>query len=328
MTTCVYCRTQSEIEFPKEHVIPEAFGRFYNNLTLSCVCAACNSLFNRNLEVFLARDSVEAFLRVRYGLKAKSGRRVLGRTRLTIRVISPGDWCGSRMIAERNERGDEVKVWPLPQVGFKKFGESEREWLLESELDQTQRWERYRVDAEAHIVGRPQAAVRRLADKLQALGVVFKCQGEMENHRNFVQIFADSILDETIFRCAAKIAFNFLAYCRGNDFALRSDFDPIRHYIRNGVTTTQPFVLVTNNPILVGDCSQYRQTDGHLIIVDWNSTHEGIVCSLSLFNHLTYHVNLCSNFSGLWYPLSDGRHFDLRTLTISEVRVINKSLLI
>ncbi len=328
MASCIYCRASSDAEFPKEHVVPEAFGRFYDNLTLACVCGACNTFFNRNLELFLARDSVEALLRVRYGLRAKSGKRNLGRARLTIRVISPGDWCGARVVAERNEPGNEIKVWPLPQVGFRKLGESEREWFLESELEHTHRWERYRVDAETHIVGRPAATVRRLAEKLQGLGVVFKRQDALENHGKFVQVFADSILDEAIFRCVAKIAFNFLAHLKGAEFTLRPDFDPIRHYIRHGIRTAEPFVLVTDKPILLGDSSRYRQTNGHLIIVDWNSTNQGIVCYLSLFNHLTYHINLCSHFTGLWHPLGDGRHFDLATLSISEVRPVSKALLI
>src|SRR5579859_6371288 len=79
MVSCVYCRASSDAQFPKEHVVPEAFGRFYDNLTLASVCGACNTFFNRNLELFLARDSVEALLRGRYGLKAKSGKRNLTR---------------------------------------------------------------------------------------------------------------------------------------------------------------------------------------------------------------------------------------------------------
>lgn len=68
MTTCIYCRNSSATAFPREHVVPTAFGRFRNNLTLDCVCGACNDFFNKELELFLTRDSVEAILRVRYGV--------------------------------------------------------------------------------------------------------------------------------------------------------------------------------------------------------------------------------------------------------------------
>jgi hypothetical protein len=71
--------------------VPKAFGRFHENLTLDCVCGTCNEFFNKELELFLTRDSLEAMLRVRYGLKTKSGRRKLGTNRLVVKVISPGD---------------------------------------------------------------------------------------------------------------------------------------------------------------------------------------------------------------------------------------------
>jgi hypothetical protein len=57
---CIYCNAIEPLDFPKEHVVPKAFGRFRNSLTLDCVCDECNTFFGRELEVFLTRDSVEA----------------------------------------------------------------------------------------------------------------------------------------------------------------------------------------------------------------------------------------------------------------------------
>jgi hypothetical protein len=182
MPTCIYCRITSDVSFPKEHVVPRAFGRFHGNLTLPCVCGPCNKFFNGELELFLTRDSVEALLRVRYGLKTKSTKRRLGQNRLTIRVISPGDWYGARIHAERDDAGNEIKAQPLPQVGFRKFGETERRWFSEEQLDQTREWERFRTDADTHIVGKPESVVQRLVDKLLKLGIVFKMRGEFEKH--------------------------------------------------------------------------------------------------------------------------------------------------
>jgi hypothetical protein len=164
MRICIYCRAYTVGTFPKEHVVPKAFGRFRENLTLDCVCKACNDFFNRELELFLTRDSIEAMLRVRYGLKTKSGRCKLGKRRLVVRVISPGDWYGARLALERDETGSEAKAEPLPQVAFRKFGESDWKWFLEQELDQTKDWERYRTEAETKIVGKPDTVVQNLAD--------------------------------------------------------------------------------------------------------------------------------------------------------------------
>ena len=318
----MYCRVTSDEGFPREHVVPKAFGRFRENLTLDCVCGACNEFFNKELELFLTRDSVEAMLRVRYGLKTRSGRRKLGTNRLVVKVTSPGDWYGARLSIERNETGTDIKAEPFPQVAFRKFGESDWKWFLEEELAETKDWERFRTDAETKIVGKPDAVVQRLSNKLIRLGIVFKKRGDFEKHGGQVQVFAESILDDIIFRGVAKIAFNFLAHLKGGDFALRSDFDAIRNYVRLGVRPSPLPVVVTKIPILHGDDSLYRQTNGHVIVLDWDKVNQGIVCLLSLFNHLTYHVNLCWQYSGVWHPLGSGRHFDLGTLTISEVRGI------
>lgn len=307
--------------------MPKAFGRFRENLTLGCVCGTCNDFFNRELELFLSRDSVEAMLRVRYGLKTNSGRRRLGKTRLVVKVISPGDWYGARVSLERDEAGTEIKAEPLSQVAFRKFEESDWKWFLEGELDQTKEWERYRKDAETKIVGNPDAVVQRLSDKLIRLGIVFKKRGDFEKHGGQVEVFAEGILDDIIFRGIAKIAFNFLTHLKGPDFVLRSDFETIRDYIRLGVQTRKPLVAVSKIPILHGDSALYRQTNGHVVVLDWDKMNQGIVCLVSLFNHLTYHVNLCWKYSGIWHPLSGGRHFDLQTLTISDVRGIQLAMI-
>jgi len=262
--------------------VPKAFGRFRDNLTLDCVCGTCNEFFNRELELFLTRGSVEAMLRVRYGLKTRSGRRKLGTNRLVVKVISPGDWYGARLSIERGKAGTDTKAEPVPQVAFRKFGESDWKWFLEQELDETKDWARYRTDAETKIVGKPDAVVQRLSDKLIRLGIVFKKRGDFEKHGGQVQVFAESILDDIIFRGVAKIAFNFLAYLKGADFALRSDFDAIRDYVRLGVRPFPPPVIVTKIPILRGDDSFYRQTNGHVVVLDWDKVNQGIVCLFSL----------------------------------------------
>jgi len=88
--TCIYCRSRGTAPFPRGHVVPKAFGRFQDNLTLGCVCGACNSFFDRELELFLTRDSVETLLRVctmvskRKAVSASSG------AQPALRALVPG----------------------------------------------------------------------------------------------------------------------------------------------------------------------------------------------------------------------------------------------
>ncbi len=316
---CIYCRATGTKPFPSEHVIPQAFGRFKNNPTLHCVCGDCNKFFGRELEVFLARDSAEALLRMRYGLKTKSGRRRLGTSRLKIRVIEQGDWYGALVEMWRDSSSQKLLGTPLAQVAFQKNGENEWTWYLEEELDSS-KTDRYRKDAKTKIVGPNDDAVHRLSEKIERLGIVFKQRGTFEKHGGMHEVFAESILDEAILRGVGKIAFNFLVYVRGEEFALRSDFDSFRDFVRWGKKPSWLPVLVSQFPILHGDDAHYRQTNGHIVVLDWDKSGQGIVCMLSLFNHLTYHASLCPNYSGLWHPLKAGRHFDIAAKVISEVR--------
>ena len=115
----------------------ESIGRFHDNLTLRCVCEGCNSCFAEELELFLTRDSVEALLRVRYGLKTASGRHRLCESRLIVKVITPGDWHGARISVERNAAGTALRADPLPQVAFRKHGETDWKWFLEEDIGST-----------------------------------------------------------------------------------------------------------------------------------------------------------------------------------------------
>ena len=54
---CIYCRqTKDESAYSKvEHVLPQSFGRFRNNLTLArMVSDECNQFFGNHLEIHRA----------------------------------------------------------------------------------------------------------------------------------------------------------------------------------------------------------------------------------------------------------------------------------
>ncbi|MCH9012826.1 MAG: hypothetical protein IIA68_07190 [Proteobacteria bacterium] len=80
---CIYClRDLDASDFRTEHVIPQAFGTFENNLTLNeSVCGECNQYFGDNLELIFARDSFEAYDRVRRVRRRRQGCRGTGAAR-------------------------------------------------------------------------------------------------------------------------------------------------------------------------------------------------------------------------------------------------------
>ena len=71
---CIYClRDLPKDSFNTEHVILQAFGRFESNLTLNhVVCRECNQFVGDTQNRAFARDSFEAYDRIKRGLKAAS----------------------------------------------------------------------------------------------------------------------------------------------------------------------------------------------------------------------------------------------------------------
>lgn len=47
MRRCIYCLDEKdEVEFDREHLIPQAFGTFDSDtLVIDCVCKSCNGYF-------------------------------------------------------------------------------------------------------------------------------------------------------------------------------------------------------------------------------------------------------------------------------------------
>src|SRR4030066_177798 len=60
---CIYCKESKLKEkelWNREHVIPEAFGKFKNNFVLHyTVCKECNQKFGDEIDLILSRESYE-----------------------------------------------------------------------------------------------------------------------------------------------------------------------------------------------------------------------------------------------------------------------------
>ena len=321
-TKCIYCGTAGEL-FPRDHVIPEAFGRFENNFTLGCVCGDCNSYFGRELELFLARDSGEALLRLRYGVKRVSEAQNLRNTRIKMTVNVAGPWYGAQVVLIADETVTKLTCEQLPQVGFRRDSRESFHWFTEDQLSDPATFAQYRESTEINIVGPSEDAVTRLGEKLRELGMPFKKTGVLGQPRSEggqIETKVLSQIDQIILRGVAMVAFNYAAYVQGETFLLHSDFNDFRRFVRLGEEPHwKPAVFPSTKPILYDDSHRWRQTNGHLVTLGWNKHNRGILAQVSLFNYITYHVLLCPARSGLWHSLSIGHHFEIESQTISEL---------
>jgi len=329
--TCIYCLAQG-VSFNREHVIPEAFGTFEQNLVLhDCVCVECNGYFGRELDLILSRDSGEALLRLRHGVKPVSEARDLRNARVKLRVNVPGPWYGTQLILKSDETGTKLDSEQVPQVGFRKGPGPDFVWFTEEELCDPQKFEQYHQGTEIRIVGPSEQVMQRLIDRLGELGVPFKRQGVIPQpltENGQVATFAFYQIDQIILRAVGKVALNYVASVQGTSFAFRDDFNEFRRYVRYGEEPSwKPAILPSSQPILYDDSPRWRQTKGHLITFGWSRNNRGILVQVSLFNNITYHVSLCPHFSGLWHPLSAGHHFDIESRTVSKLGNANRVII-
>jgi hypothetical protein len=107
MWTCIYCRHQSHVPFPSEHVIPKSLGTFHGNLTLHCVCRSCNNYFSGQLEIPFLRYSGESIVRYRHGLR-ESPAYGLKDERLKTSVTTPGPLKGAKVGLSPSKTGAPV----------------------------------------------------------------------------------------------------------------------------------------------------------------------------------------------------------------------------
>jgi len=328
--TCIYCRATTH-PFTREHAINEAFGTFKmdsaNDFVLKdIVCQQCNQCFGDTIDLVLGRDSAEAILRYKFGLKSPARAHELKYKRVALKFRVEGPFEGAYVEFGSDVGGmNLVPTFPA-QIGLRWKVSGKTKWLLESQISGEALAE-YRNaqpgSLEMLILGPSEMDRKRVENRVRAVGV------PITNKRDIVgrtqtndQILTEisTQLDADILRALAKIAFNYVACVDGADFILRCDFDELRNYIRHGTAPRMPLVVLAQGGILTGEPSGLKFTDGHLIAFEWNKTERGLVARVSLFNHTKYHVLFCTDYSGIWSnELVSGHHFDVETGEISPL---------
>jgi hypothetical protein len=327
---CIYCLEEKELSlFNREHVLPEAFGKFKNNLPrLRCVCCCCNKYFGEHIELIFYRGGLEATYRLQKGLKAPHEVSKLHRDRLSFTVGELGDWYAVRI--EWLVEEDNLVFIPFPQVGFVRKGQSQWIYITESELADPSKLLPDDLDSKTGIkLLAPSKAVEEcLLALLAAKGILVQKPRKLSppplEERGLLVDHHFSI-DWITRRAVAKIAFNYLACVAGSEFVLRSEFDPMRSFIRYGSLHNYPIIRVSSRPILFDDLPVQRQTDGHLLTLDWPGSRDCVIGKVSFFNTLTYEILLTRRCSAIWRVVRKGHYFDItekRVIPLSDLSLI------
>ncbi len=319
---CIYClQAMPKRMFTKEHVIPQAFGTFENNLTLvNCVCSDCNQFFGASLEQIAAEGSHEALLRLVHGIKPAESAKSLRKDRLHF-SLSGGKWNGLAVWPQGD--GDKPFAPTVPQVGFAKKDGSDWIYFTESELADLSEPLPQEIDTkQISLLYDLEGTKEQVIQTLLKLGIKYReyesgplPQDEVRESKVKVKTQIDTV----ILRCMAKIAFNYLAKTAGDDFVRKRDFNSIRSYIRYGTAPNYDFLRISSPSMVAYDTLVYSQTNGHLVTVNWSPDDRDIVSKVSPFNHRTYIFRLAMSFSGLWRPIKSGHHFNIERRTVETI---------
>jgi hypothetical protein len=318
MSRCIYCPEELLRPVPPEHIIPQGFGTFENNLTLFCVCANCNRFFGSTLEWPMRNSSPEGILRFVHGFgQGQVGG--IGTKGIEFKIVESADWRGARVVLKVNRRTRSSHVYPIPQVGARRNPSEEWVWYLEKDLD-AEFAAKYPKGSEFRIVGGGNDQ-KRMLERLKRVCPTYLHKGVLESPIGKDGKIGLNYLHEfnaVVRRCLAKIAFNYLAFVAGEEFAKRPDFDAVRAFIRHGTEPENDLVRVGRRPILATELlTGARVTNGHIIAVEALLDKRQIQARLALFNSLKYRIILAPNYGGLWF--ARGHHFDIEARKCTEL---------
>jgi hypothetical protein len=325
MLTCIYCQQERSINsFTKtEHVLPQSFGRFRQNMTLNnVVCDQCNKYFGDNLEIFLGRDTFEGQLRFKHGVKNARDFKSVGRKSRIAVKSTEGDFAGAYMLRHYSKEKGDVAVKPAPQVGFMIEGLNKYKYYMLDEIPTITE-----LHAEGYDERHPHSILGlevdpdELSTRLAERGIPFRYKGELvpESRPDTIGCELEGVIDHVIFRSIAKIAFNYLACWEGTDFVQNRAFDRARRYIRWQHAPDYKLIQIEEKAVLEDEPVEGERRLGHLIITNWAVDGVSVLAQVSLFNWMTYLVSLAPDFSGPPPKLTRGHFFNVSNKEILEL---------
>lgn len=283
---CIWCLTDKPEEaFNVEHVLPQSFGTFEDNFTLvHIVCKDCNDFFARELEPWLARDSLEGFDRYRYGQKPTSEFKSLGKRSTTRVQLTEGPFAGAwGFTLPGKERFD---VHPFPQIGFAASADGPFDWYMLDKLPTTDDLKNKGYSGKCHIrlcrcdPGEVASLLAQRGIQCTLTDMFIPPSGPawMEH------VFRWTVQHRRVF---AKIAMNYLARQYGREVALEARFDAIRALVMRGAEPDYQYYAIDELPIVEGDKQDNKRLFGHMLLVNMRDGFEveGIVSLYNRFRH-------------------------------------------
>ena len=327
---CIYCLTEdTKLSFSKEHVLHKSFGHFQKALSLTCeVCKNCNTYFGDNIDRVLGRDSIEAFLRLRYGIKPSEEYSEIPYNRVTITIHEGyGDWTGVRVVYQP------PSVHPLPQLGFPRKGTGDYIYFTLSEVEEGIQLDNFVVNngSEVRIIAHTKEEYEELISFLKKSNMPLGMAREfspVKLDEGKLNVKVEFIIDAILARGIAKIGFNYMAKMCGSTFACKDDFNRIRQFIRYGELPPgelRETIEPSSRPLLANDDFNRRRF-GHILLVEWDITRRHVLAKVSLFNSIAWTIMLARNVSGIFREIKSCHFYDIQHREVKQWPVFNREL--
>jgi hypothetical protein len=298
-------------QFNREHVVPEAFGLFEQNLVLECVCRACNDHFGRTLDLKLARDTVEGLDRFRNGLKPVAAYKGLGRRSTSRFEVMEGPLKGVLCEARPSVDGRDLDVAHfLPQLGFSQAEDGPFEFhpleSIPSKDDLIARGFKSPVYVRVYGASWEEGMAQLLAKGFPP-PEQFGQTNPLPERTRVDYVFK---ISHPEFRAISKIAMNYFAAVATPSIACMTQFNDCRRYIRHDARPEYGMVEVIRPQFWIKDGRRVRC---HYVAVE--SRGDEILGQVSLFGRLRYLVRLSTVPFMIASHLRQAHVFDLeRTL--------------
>jgi hypothetical protein len=319
MRICIYCLERKPDEaFDREHVIPQAFGKFERNLVLDCVCKACNQYFANTIDLKFARDSIEGFDRFESGMKPASEFKSLGPNSTTIVKFAEGAIQGATGYTVANPDGPGLKVMAFPQVGFEQPPKPMR-WFRVDEVPEKARLTEFGFDRGETNIHVREMSTDAATELLEAKGYVLLggfVTTEPPADTDTIETERVGIIGRPEKRAATKIAINYVASVAGPALVRTAAFDDVRNFARHDVSESR--VHVSENPWMIHK-SGGAAARGHYLAAQTQPSGR-IVVQVSLFLRIRYVVHLMAiNLATGTVVLQQGHFFDIDNYTVTQV---------
>lgn len=309
---CIYCGNSDATKFKGvEHVIPQAFGTFGSATpTLDCVCDDCNAHFGKNHDQYLARETIEGITRYNRGIKSSEAR---PQKRLHIILDAgpeTGDFAGMK-VAIDGTTGELMGPKTQFQILNQKTGKTEvyfKHELTDLRLPEDVYGKPGPKDVKGNwncVIFAPSKEEHdEIAAILQKNGIAFKpgtpfvipelnTPDPDGKHTLPLVIEGEVTLEHR--QAHAKIFLNLIAGYLGQDEALKTDWDFLRHYARFGEDKGKVKYKIAEPPMLPSGEGRAKELVSEGIIIQVHNMREHIAGTIRFYGNQSYQYMLREN---------------------------------